>query len=1167
MQSHQKYERRIYAGVEESLSKIAAKISNGSIVLDVGCGAGMLGQYLAQNKNCIVDGVDSDVAAIQISKSRYRFTAVKNLEVELLSDAFQMQAYDYIVVADVLEHLAKPDQLLSELKKLVKPQGTIIFSVPNITHISVALDLLFGRFEYTENGLLDETHLRFYTRQSLLEKLQSFGLHAWEIDTVEKAISETEFSNQISYLFPKNWIDALTSYREDSLTYQWLISAKVYSPHIQAQDQRDIQSPPERKPRLLFTSELYWADENNPVLADDQKLIGHSFHDGSLVSIDFLFSEGNCAHGLSKIRIDPVSDRKPFLIVNAEIRNQQNDVIWKWDPRIVDHEFYGAKLIANVDTEGSLFQAINDDPQWHPSINKEILSSITTGWIFRLVLRTDDALFFPPNRESIFQCLYDNVLEKRDKQINELQSKESALQVLSEELRKEIHTFRTSNSWRVTKPLRGVSQFLRRFRNLMLIYQEYQKKFPGLRGFLRLASRSLNTLRRGGLRGLKDAILLHEYHRTNPILPTQSNQFKHIALILDDTAATDSTMPDDVAVHVHIYYVDIAKDICLYLENIPVKFHLYLTTDTIEKLDLIKKIFSKIKNLKSLEIVLTDNRGRDLFPMLVGVGDKLVQHALVLHIHTKCSPHNIWELAGWRRYLFESLLGNSARITAIFQQFMQDKELGILFPSIKRFVDLDGHVNDEGMEKLLLRAGGKKEEIDGIDRTFYPAGDMFWFRGEAIKPFIDMTLNAQDFEPETGQVNNTLAHAIERMFPYFAGKVGLISKAFLSDSFLSESCVAHKFELLKTYIKRAYIVNPTIIFDQNGGGGTMTFTRDLVKNVTATEESVLRIYCHEAIWFTHWIKNGDGMLFYTSSLNELFDLLSFSNAKNIIVNSIYGYLNIPETITKITSLATSLDIPLDVKIHDFYAVCPSPHLSDYQEKYCGVPQDLRKCDYCIKRNLGWYHSWYPVENRVVHISDWRKPFNDLFKAATTLTFFNQSSIEILTRAFTFDVSKARVLPHSSQYFHCENTFVANGPLHIGTLGTLSIPKGGRVINALYQHIKESDLKIPITVLGPSVVELANGIRVYGSYENNDLPNIIREEKINLIFISSIIPETFGYTISEAIKMGLPIVAFDIGAQGNRVKQYALGKTIPLHSSPEVILEAMQSILNTAKENN
>lgn len=71
----------------------------------------------------------------------------------------------------------------------------------------------------------------------------------------------------------------------------------------------------------------------------------------------------------------------------------------------------------------------------------------------------------------------------------------------------------------------------------------------------------------------------------------------------------------------------------------------------------------------------------------------------------------------------------------------------------------------------------------------------------------------------------------------------------------------------------------------------------------------------------------------------------------------------------------------------------------------------------------------------------------------------------------------------------------------------------------------------------------------------------------MIFISSIIPETFGYTISEAIKMGLPIVAFDIGAQGNRVKQYALGKTIPLHSSPEVILEAMQSILNTAKENN
>jgi glycosyltransferase involved in cell wall biosynthesis len=64
---------------------------------------------------------------------------------------------------------------------------------------------------------------------------------------------------------------------------------------------------------------------------------------------------------------------------------------------------------------------------------------------------------------------------------------------------------------------------------------------------------------------------------------------------------------------------------------------------------------------------------------------------------------------------------------------------------------------------------------------------------------------------------------------------------------------------------------------------------------------------------------------------------------------------------------------------------------------------------------------------------------------------------------------------------------------------------------------------------------------------------------------SIIPETFSYTISEAMTMGLPIVAFDIGAQGNRVKNYNLGKVVPLGSTSEVILTAIQSSLTAAQE--
>jgi glycosyltransferase involved in cell wall biosynthesis len=101
-------------------------------------------------------------------------------------------------------------------------------------------------------------------------------------------------------------------------------------------------------------------------------------------------------------------------------------------------------------------------------------------------------------------------------------------------------------------------------------------------------------------------------------------------------------------------------------------------------------------------------------------------------------------------------------------------------------------------------------------------------------------------------------------------------------------------------------------------------------------------------------------------------------------------------------------------------------------------------------------------------------------------------------------------------------------------------------------------------VGQSLVSTPSHINVHGAYEPNHLPIIIRKNKINVIFVSSIVPETFSYTISEAMAMGLPIVAFDLGAQGNRVKQYPLGKVVPLGSSPEMILMAIQSVLKIAQ---
>lgn len=393
----------------------------------------------------------------------------------------------------------------------------------------------------------------------------------------------------------------------------------------------------------------------------------------------------------------------------------------------------------------------------------------------------------------------------------------------------------------------------------------------------------------------------------------------------------------------------------------------------------------------------------------------------------------------------------------------------------------------------------------------------------------------------------------------------IVNRVPLSAEAVAQQCNAQPIDILRTYLENNLFLKSTIIFDHNGGGGSNVYSNDFVKAIQDDGGVVFRVYCFEAVWIVQWIGAGDVTIYYTSSIEELFEALSASHSANIAINSLYGYLDIEVTVTHIIGLARSLNATLDFKMHDFYALCPSPHLSDFQGKYCGVPQDLEVCKSCLKKNLDWYHGWYPRENRAIDISVWRKPFAKLLDAATSVTFFDQSSVEILRRVFSLDESKIKIIPHQINDFKFQHQIDLMGQLHIGILGVLSEMKGGNIVNALYEHIEKRSLKIPITVIGPSLINIPPAVIVHGSYTPNDLPRIIENYGVNVILMPSIVPETFSYTISEAMQMGLPIVAFNIGAQGNRLSQYEMGKVIPLGSSPDVILAAIQSTLKAAQE--
>lgn len=143
-------------------------------VLDIGCGSGLLGKAIkGANANAVVYGIDySEAAGGNATKVLDRYDTVDLDDEELPAYG---RDFDLIILADVLEHLKRPDQLLTKLHKVLAPQGSVLISVPNVAHFRVRKTLLAGRFRYTDTGILDRTHLRFFTRETLYQMVSSCG--------------------------------------------------------------------------------------------------------------------------------------------------------------------------------------------------------------------------------------------------------------------------------------------------------------------------------------------------------------------------------------------------------------------------------------------------------------------------------------------------------------------------------------------------------------------------------------------------------------------------------------------------------------------------------------------------------------------------------------------------------------------------------------------------------------------------------------------------------------------------------------------------------------------------------------------------------------------------------------------------------------------------------
>jgi GT2 family glycosyltransferase/2-polyprenyl-3-methyl-5-hydroxy-6-metoxy-1,4-benzoquinol methylase len=194
-------------------------IGHGKRVLEFGCATGYISKVLTEQFDCTVTGIESNPDAV--AQAQLRCHRVIRGDAESLDYETELngERFDVVLFGDVLEHLKDPWTLLRKARDLLAAEGYVVASIPNVAHASVALELLAGRFTYQAEGLLDEAHLRFFTRRSIQELFEATGYVIAELSRITVELSATQraaFSPEIVEFALR---------QAEALTYQFVIKA------------------------------------------------------------------------------------------------------------------------------------------------------------------------------------------------------------------------------------------------------------------------------------------------------------------------------------------------------------------------------------------------------------------------------------------------------------------------------------------------------------------------------------------------------------------------------------------------------------------------------------------------------------------------------------------------------------------------------------------------------------------------------------------------------------------------------------------------------------------------------------------------------------------------------------------------------------------------------
>jgi len=412
--------------------------------LDVGCAVGELGRYLTEVKKCTVDGIEANPLSADIARPHYRRMHVLDLETADLQKELECSDYDWVVCADVLEHLRDPGKVIRQFSNLLRSDGKLIVSIPNIAYLGVFMELLAGNFTYREEGLLDRTHLRFFTKHSFLVFLSENGFSGEIVGRIVKNLQDSEFRNFMpDQLSPAFWRE-IKEWRE-STTYQYIIEARPQTIEANLLVDQIVNDGDSTGPR--FSCKAFWRniDESFSEVRSQRRLLPIGLE---RQRVEFNIPPDN----IHALRFDP-ADRIGFLhLYEIQIFDERN-CLWAWEGSLktlftgTTHNIFPAPL--NDQTSGVVLALLGGDPWIELPIPPEVLSG---------AIRLEVELSWPMSSDYVaITQEFEYLLGMNRHLTEELNARTEELSARTKELNSSLQVIDSilkSYSWRTTRPLR-----------------------------------------------------------------------------------------------------------------------------------------------------------------------------------------------------------------------------------------------------------------------------------------------------------------------------------------------------------------------------------------------------------------------------------------------------------------------------------------------------------------------------------------------------------------------------------------------------------------------------------------------------------------------------------------------------------------------------------------